>query len=430
MQLPAPTKAEVSAMSPTRMWRPWSPVSQPAPVTIVRARGCQVRDENGNWYLDGISGALNVSCGHGHPRLIEAAMRQINELSHYDLTNASHPLAEALAARLADLLPDPLGPTLLLNSGSEAVEAAIWIAHEYWRNLGEPRDRVITFELGYHGSTSLARHLSGLPHVQTGWSAPFQVDRVSLPGDARSVRFPENAEMLLAGFERLLNGARPAAAVLVEPLLNVGGGIVLPPGLLAGLRALCHRTGTLLIIDEVFCGFGRTGRMFGFEHDGITPDIVAMSKGISSGYVPLAAVTTTQEIHASFTAEPLIQGLRYGHTTGGHAVAAAVAMAVIDVITEDGLVANAAARGAALLAQLQKLETDSRVTDVRGLGLVTVVETDHPDVATAAVAMARRSGVLVRQQGTNIMICPPLPLDADQAAEIGDCLLGAFSQIY
>ncbi|WP_278256802.1 aminotransferase class III-fold pyridoxal phosphate-dependent enzyme [Nocardioides convexus] len=141
--------------------------------------------------------------------------------------------------------------------------------------------------------------------------------------------------------------------MIVEPLLGLGGCVVLPKGFLARLRALCDEHGALLILDEVFCGFGRTGRMFGFDHDEIAPDLVTLSKGISGGYLPLAAVGATSTIKRSFLAEPIAQGLRYGHTTGGHAVAAAVANAVLDVMADERLVENSAAQGARLLAGLK-----------------------------------------------------------------------------
>ncbi|MEU4565055.1 aspartate aminotransferase family protein [Micromonospora sp. NPDC023956] len=417
-------------MSASHMWRPWSPVASPThPLTLVHGEGNRVRDSEGGWYLDGIAGALNASCGHGHPRLIEAAHRQMARLAHYDLVNAVHPAAEWITERLAALLPGDLGQTLLVNSGSEATEAAVRIALEHWRNVGEPRDRVVTFAAGYHGSTALALALSGLPYTHSGWVDPFPVHRVALPGSARSARTAVDGAMLAARFAEAFTAGPPPAAVVVEPLLNVGGGIVLPPGLLARIRALCDQHGTLLVLDEVFCGFGRTGRMFGFDHDGVTPDIVTTSKGISGGYVPLGAVTTTDAVKQSFHAEPLLRGLRYGHTTGGHAVAAAVALAVLDVVEEEGLVANAAARGATLLDRLDPLLAYPGVVDVRGLGLVVTVESADPGLASAAVLGARARGLLVRQQGACVMVIPPLTLTAGETEQLADTLLAAFDQV-
>ncbi|MFJ8155123.1 aspartate aminotransferase family protein [Streptomyces sp. NPDC094468] len=401
------------------LWRPWTPITQQADsMRIVEAQGNRVRDAEGNWYLDGISGVLNASCGHGHPRLIEAATLQFQQLVHYDPMVSSHDPAETLASRLAEILPGELNETCLVNSGSEATEAAIRIALQYWRNIDEHRNRVITFEAAYHGTTFLAQQLSGLPFTVSEWAPPFPIEHVSLPGSPRAVRTEEGADALIAEFARALESGPPAAAVMVEPLLGLGGCVVLPAGFLARLRELCDQHGTLLILDEVFCGFGRTGRMFGFEHDGITPDIVTMSKGISGGYLPLAATTVTSAIKETFAREPVAQGLRYGHTTGGHAVASAVANAVLDVMADEKLVANSATQGATLLDGLQQLESSPLITDVRGLGLVVAIETDTPDSAAAIAAGAARAGLMTRHERGVIRIAPPLTITAGDTMEL------------
>lgn len=408
-----------NSTSTSSLWRPWTSIAQQAnSMRIVEAKGNRVRDAEGRWYLDGISGVLNASCGHGHPRLIEAATRQFQQLVHYDPMVSSHDPAETLTARLADLLPGGLNETVLLNSGSEATEAALRIALQYWRNNGENRNRVITFEAAYHGTTYLAQQLSGLPFTVSEWAPPFPIDHVSLPASPREMRTEAGAEALIGLFAKALEAGPPAAAVMVEPLLGLGGCVVLPAGFLAGLRELCDRHGALLILDEVFCGFGRTGRMFGFDHDGITPDIVTMSKGISGGYLPLAAVTVTSSIKETFVREPVAQGLRYGHTTGGHAVAAAVGNAVLDVMADERLVENSAAQGATLLEGLRRLESSPLIADVRGLGLVIAIEADAPESAAAIAEAAARAGVMTRHERGVIRIAPPLTLTDEDTAEI------------
>jgi adenosylmethionine-8-amino-7-oxononanoate aminotransferase len=409
------------------LWRPWTPVTQQVGLQITKAQGTRVRDADGTWYLDGISGVLNASCGHGHPRLIEAATRQMQVLAHYDPMAASHQPAETLAARLAEIMPGDLNETFLVNSGSEGIEAALKIAWQYWRNLGEDRQRLISFEAGYHGTTALGQELSGLPFTVNDWANRFPVDHVALPAPPRALRSTEGAEALLARFSRALESGTPAAAVIVEPLLGLGGCVVLPEGFLAGLRRLCDEHGTLLILDEIFCGFGRTGRMFGFEHDGITPDIVVSSKGISSGLIPLAAVTATTAIKETFSSAPVAQGLRYGHTTGGHAVAAAVANAVLDVMAEDKLVENSADRGAAIQAGLDAFRSHPRIADIRGQGLVIAIEADSEESAGVIATAATRSGLLVRDERGVVRIAPPLTITADESKEIVDRLSGAIA---
>jgi adenosylmethionine-8-amino-7-oxononanoate aminotransferase len=408
-----------NSTSTSSLWRPWTPITQPAgPMRIVETKGNRVRDADGRWYVDGISGVLNASCGHGHPRLIETATRQLQQLVHYDPMVSTHDPAETLTSRLAGILPGELNETCLLNSGSEATEAALRIALHYWRNIGEPRNRVITFEAAYHGTTHLAQQLSGLPFTVSEWAPPFPIEHIALPASPREMRAKENGDALLARFAQALEAGPAAAAVMVEPLLGLGGCVVFPAGFLAGLRRLCDQHGALLILDEVFCGFGRTGRMFGFEHDGITPDIVTMSKGISGGYLPLAAVTVTSPIKQSFVQEPVAHGLRYGHTTGGHAVAAAVANTVLDVIADEKLVENAAAQGTALLEGLRELESAPVIADVRGLGLVVAIEADSPESAAAIAEAAAEAGVMTRHERGVIRIAPPLTLTTDDTAEI------------
>ncbi|GHD49099.1 aminotransferase family protein [Streptomyces mirabilis] len=409
-----------SSTSTSSLWRPWTPITQQAnSLRIVEAQGTRVRDAEGNWYLDAISGVLNASCGHGHPRLIEAANRQFQQLVHYDPMVSSHNPAETLALRLAETLPGELNEIVLLNSGSEATEAALRIALQYWRNIGEDRNRVITFEAAYHGTTYLAQQLSGLPFTVSEWAPPFPIEHISLPAAPREMRTEESADALIALFAKALETGPPAAAVMVEPLLGLGGCVVLPAGFLTRLRKLCDQHGALLILDEVFCGFGRTGRMFGFDHDGITPDIVTLSKGISGGYLPLAATAVTSVIKQSFVREPIAQGLRYGHTTGGHAVASAVANTVLDIMADEKLVENSAAQGATLLDGLQKLvESSPLVTDVRGLGLVIAIETDTEESAGAIAEAAARAGVMTRHERGVIRIAPPLTLTAADTAEM------------
>jgi len=419
-----------STTTTSPLWRPWSSATQAAdPLQIVEGRGTRVRDGEGNWYLDGISGVLNTSCGHAHPRLVEAATRQLSQLSHYDLMVASHPPAETLAARLAALLPGELNEMVLLNSGSEAIEAALRIALTYWRNIGENRDRVITFANGYHGSTSLAQQLSGLPFMVSDWETPFPIEPIPFPVPPGELRTPEACDALVARFAEALDNGTPAAAVLVEPLLSVAGMIVLPTGFLSRLRELCDRHGTLLVVDEVFCGFGRTGRMFGFEHEQVVPDIVTMSKALSGGCVPMAVTAATSTLRESFKHEPVTQGFRYGHTTGGHAVASAVANAVLDVITDEDLVANAATQGAALLEGLSRFRTHPGVVDVRGLGLATAIETDALETSGAIVRAARRHGLMIKQQRDIVLVVPPLTITSDETAELVKMIDAAFDDV-
>ncbi|MEJ3746444.1 aminotransferase class III-fold pyridoxal phosphate-dependent enzyme [Actinomycetes bacterium KLBMP 9797] len=408
------------------VWHPWSPISAERDrLMIVRGSAWWAWDADGNRYLD--AGSMNSTCGYGHPYVVEAAARQLSRMHGVDLSANGHDVAGELAGRLASHLPDSLSRTLFVNSGSEGIEAATMIAAAYHAHVGDPRTRVVTFARGYHGSTHLARSLSALPPTAHYLRDPLPVTRVEFPVSTAAMRDPETLRLLVSAFERAVGADasdRPSA-VLVEPIVNVGGGVLLPPGFLRALRELCDATGTLLILDEVFTGYGRTGRMFAFEHDGAVPDILVSSKGLSGGYAPIAAVTVREPVYRTFDRDPVMGGLRYGHTTSGHAVACAAAVATLEVIEKEDLVTRSREVGAYLLDELAALRGRGAVTDVRGLGLAVILELASEPAATDLVAAARRLRLLVRQHGAAVMLVPPLTIGSDVADLVVDRITAA-----
>lgn len=412
------------------VWHPWSPIDAPGQrVMADRASGLRLWDVDGVEYLDASS--LNAIVGYAHPAIVAAAAEQLARLHGLDISVQDHIPVGRLAERLAGFLSGGLTRTLFTNSGSEGIEASAVIAVGYWANVGQPRTRIVSFARGYHGSTILARSLSGLPPTSHPFAPPLIVSHVDLPVADRKVREPETLALLLSAFDDAIGddpGDLPMA-VLVEPLINVGGGIVLPPGFLTELRALCDARGVLLILDEVFTGIGRTGAMFGFQHDGIEPDIVVSSKGLSGGYAPIAAVTVQERIYETFRDDPVIGGLRYGHTTSGHPVACATALATLDVVERQHLVKRSRTLGAQLLEQLQPLEQRPPVVDVRGLGLLVVFEMATPEQASALLDAAQRQRLLLRQQGRAVMVVPPLNIDSADLDEITARVTAAVDEV-
>ncbi|MFD4790025.1 aspartate aminotransferase family protein [Streptomyces sp. NPDC058459] len=406
------------------MWHTWSPVdADRTELTLWRGEGYRVQDIEGREYID--ASALNSTCGYAHPDVIEAITTQLGRLHHVDVSLGSHEPVGLLAERLASYLPQDMAHTLFVNSGSEGFEAALMIAASYWEHIGRPRQRVVAFSAGYQGSTLVSRGLSTLPRVAHPLASPVPLSLVDLPGTPRQVRQPETTPVLLDAFARALegDGSDPAMAVVVEPFLNVGGGVLLPPGFLRGLRELCDRHGVLLILDEVFTGYARTGRMFAYQWEQAEPDILVTSKGLSGGYVPIASVSVRDRIYESFVHEPVIGGLRYGHTTSGHPVASAAALATLDVIEREGLVKRAQVFGERLLERLGPLAGSGEVLDVRGLGLITVLETSSTEAATGIVARAREKGLILRRQGAHgqsVLIVPPLIVDEEGLTAIMD----------
>jgi adenosylmethionine-8-amino-7-oxononanoate aminotransferase len=412
------------------LWHPWSPpAGDQAWRMMARGEGYRVWDVEGREFID--ASALNSTCGYAHPEVMAAIGGQLARLHMVDLSAASCEPAGLLAERIASYLPPVLSKTLLVNSGSEGIEAAVMIAASYWSHVGRQRSRVVAFARAYHGSTLVSRSLSGLPFTDHPFREPLPVTHVELPASPRELREPGSLPLLLGGFERAI-GNDPSdlpIAVVVEPLLNVGGGVVLPAGFLRGLSGLCAATGTLLIADEVFTGYGRTGRMFACQHEDVVPDILVSSKGLAGGYLPITAVTVKQRIHDTFNDDHSVRGgLRYGHTTSGHAVACAAALATLDVIEKEDLAERSRYLGARLLGRLAPLAGDGEVCDVRGLGLVLTVEMSSVDAANRLMLRAQDAGLLLRQQGQAVMAVPPLIIDdrgADEiAARLERCLAG------
>ncbi|MER7172977.1 aspartate aminotransferase family protein [Streptomyces mesophilus] len=393
----------------SHLWHIWSPVTTDmAHSMFVRGAGSYLTDVEGKEYLDASS--LNLTCGYAHPGIIGAMAGQSARMHGYDLSVATHDLAGAVAERVASLMPSALSRTLLTNSGTEGCEAALLIAGMYAGLRGEPRTRVVTFESGYHGSTVLTRSLSGLPHLDHPFHNPLRVSRVPLPRPARQTRQPEALGPLLDGMRQALTAdpAAPPLAVLVEPLVNVGGGVVLPDGFLTGLRDLCDTHGALLIVDEVSTGYGRTGRLFAFQRENVVPDIVVSSKGLASGYAPIAAVSVRETIYQAFAEDSYLGGLRFGQTTSGHAVACAAALATLDLLEDQKLTERAEQLGGRLLRELGTFLGSADITDVRGLGLFVSVEFAEETTAARVVEAARRHGLLLRRQGQVAMAVPPL----------------------
>ncbi len=405
------------------LWHTWSPVTADrTDLMMQRGQGYRLWDTDGREYVDATSAALNATCGYAHPAVIEAVTRQLGRLQHFDLSQGGHEPAGLLAERIAAHLPAGLSRTLLVNSGSEAFEAAMFIAVSHWSHVGRPRRRVVAFARGYHGATALTKSMSMLPRSRTPFLPPLPVTFVELPDEPHLMRRPEALPALLAAFERAIgdDADGPPAAVVVEPFLNVGGAVVLPDGFLRGLRALCDASGALLVLDEVFTGFGRTGAMFAFEHEGVEPDLLVTGKGLCSGYLPIAAVTAQQFIYEGFTADPLIGGLLYGHTTSGHAIACAGALATLDVLEREGLVERAATLGARLLEQVTSLNGTGPVLDVRGLGLTVVLQTPSAQAAAAFADRAQAHGLLLRKPGDAVMAIPPLVIDEDGIDQVAE----------
>jgi len=422
------------------------------PMIVAEGDGAWVTDVDGNRYLDGLSGQWCVNVGYGRERLADAAAKQLKRLAFHPLTRGHVPAIE-LGERLEELLGGERA-TFYANSGSEANELAFKLVRQYHQLRGEPgRFKIIARYRAYHGSTLGALSATGQAMRRVGYEplAPGFL-HVPPPDPYREGIADDDLDAYgrrcAADLERTIEFELPesVAAVILEPIIT-GGGILIPPdSYLPAVKAACERHGVLLIVDEVICGFGRTGTWFGHDGSGVRPDLVTMAKGITSAYIPLAATVVSDEIFAAFPADPADTGrLRHINTFGGHPAGCAVALETLAIMEEEGLVERSAAAGAALLARLQDALGDHPlVGDVRGRGLLIGIElvadqaTRAPAeraVSAGIVAAAQQRGLLVGRNVDTaagldnvIALAPPLSLTDADADHIVDVLGAVFAE--
>jgi 4-aminobutyrate aminotransferase len=395
---------------------------------VVEGSGCVVKTSDGTEYLDFTSGIAVTSTGHCHPRVVAAIQEQAARFIHAQANCYRNPILEQLADRLASVTPAGIDRFFVTNSGAEATEAAVKLAR-----YATGRTNVIVMDGSFHGRTMLTMAMTT---SKTGYRAGYQ----PLPAGIFVTPFPRAFEWHVdeaSATERALEGLRrllrtqtaPAetAAIVMEPVLGEGGYIAAPAEYVQGVRSICDEHGMCFVADEVQTGFGRTGRMFAVEHANVTPDIVVMAKGIASGF-PIAAIGARTELMDRWPTGA------HGGTYGGNPIGCAAAIATIDVIEQEGLVANAAARGAQLVDALTALQVQHQgLGDVRGLGLMVaaefVDERGEPDAARTAAVIAhclRAHRVIFMNAGTDANIVRWMPPLIVNAAQI-DQAVAAFS---
>ena len=399
-------------------------LKQATGVVAARGEGVLLYDEDDRRYLDFTAGIGVTSTGHCHPRVVEAAQRQVGMLIHGQYTTVMHRPLLTLVDRMGDVLPPGLDRMFFANSGSEAVEAALRLSRQ-----ATGRPNVIVFHGGFHGRTVAAASLttSGTK-FRSGFSPLMAGVHIAPFPDPTHFGWPveQATDFALAQLDYILQTlTSPAdtAAFLVEPVLGEGGYVPANERFFAGLRERADQHGILLVVDEVQTGFGRTGKFWGGEHFNAEPDILITAKGLASGF-PLSGIAASSELMAK--AWPGSQGGTYG----ANAVACAAALATLDVIRDEGLVDNSAQRGAQLKEALQLVaDKHDRITDVRGLGLMIGNEfrdaDGRPDPVTAAAAQqeAARRGLLLLTCGAwgqVVRFIPALVVTSDQVDEAAD----------
>jgi putrescine aminotransferase len=414
---------------------------------ITRAEGCRIYDAEGRSLLDGMAGLWCVNVGYGREELARVAYEQMQELPFYNtfFRTATPPVVQ-LATRLSKITGGDLQHFFFSNSGSEAVDTAFRLARHYWNVVGQPKRKILISRWNaYHGSTVAGASLGGMKfmHAQGGLPIPG-IEHVMQPylfGDGFGEdpeRFAERAAQAIE--ERILAvGAENVAAFIGEPVQGAGGVIIPPPGYWPRVEAICRKYGILLICDEVICGFGRLGRWFGYQHFGVTPDIVTMAKGISSGYLPISATAVSARIVAALRESN--DEFAHGFTYSGHPTAAAVALKNIEIIDSEGLVERVADDvGPYLSRALAQLASHELVGEARSLGLIGGVEivrkkgtnerfggkegTAGPIVRDLCI----RNGLMVRGIRDTIVMCPPFIITHAEIDELVAILARSLDQ--
>jgi adenosylmethionine-8-amino-7-oxononanoate aminotransferase len=391
----------------------WHPFTQQRdwvgdePVMIVRGEGSELIDDRGRRYLDGVSSLWCNVHGHRHPRIDEALRDQLDRVAHSTMLGLSHPGAAQLAERLVEIAPPGLSRVFYSDSGSTAVEVALKMAFQHWQLRGGQHVRRTSFvhlEGAYHGDTIGSVSVGGIELFHSTYRPLLFRSHRAKPGDV------DDMARVLGRWEEEI------AAVIVEPLVQGAAGMLVhPPGYLRAVRELCDSHGALLICDEVATGFGRTGTMFACERERVAPDLLCLAKGITGGYMPLAATLATERIYETFLGAPEeARTFFHGHTYTGNPIACAAALASLDVFREERTLVRLQPKIRLLRELLESVEVMPEVAEVRRCGFMVGIALGAHDpslrMGHRVTLEARRRGVLVRPLGDTVVLMPPLSI--------------------
>ena len=374
------------------------------PLVLVEGSGAMLRDIHGNEYIDGNSSIWTNIHGHRHPKIDAAIKSQLDRMAHVSFLGSTNVPAIELAEQLAGCFPPrTLTRTFYSDDGSTAVEVAVKMTLQYWQLCGNPsKKRFVAFENAYHGDTTGAASLGGVETFTSRFSA---------------IHFPVERVADVEGLSPL--DASQIAAVIIEPLVQGAAGVRLwPQGMLRALRAWCDARNVLLIFDEVLTAFGRTGRLFACEHEGVLPDFLCLAKGLTGGYLPLAATLTTERVFEAFLGDyPERKTFFYGHSYCGNPLGCAAALASLRIFQEEGTLETLKGKISYLTELLESLRSRPNVGDVRQCGFIAGIEVRadtgepfswHEQTGARVCEAARRHGLLTRPILDTIVLIPPL----------------------
>ncbi|MEX0643054.1 MAG: adenosylmethionine--8-amino-7-oxononanoate transaminase [Pirellulales bacterium] len=468
-----PTRDELLNWDRRHYWHAFTQMADYEPLVIARAEGCRLFDVDGRSYLDGASSMWCNVHGHRHPRIDAAIREQLDLVAHCTSLGMGCDTTVRLAKRLADLAPNELNRVFFASDGSSAVEVALKMAFQYWRQCESPQPKKTKFmALGeaYHGDTIGSASVGGIVRFH-GLFEPllFDVIRVPLPdlgsrlGGMLSGRSPvsmshvgDNMPTPLCGedmapdvgdFLRQMESTLAAhheevAAMVIEPLVQCAAGMVMhPPGYLRGVRELTQKFGVLLIADEVAVGMGRTGTMFACQQEGVVPDMLCLGKGLTGGYLPMSATLTTDKIFNAFLGGPHEgRTLHHGHTYSGNPLAAAAALATLDVFEEEQTLAKLPAKIERLGEHLTRLFEHPHVSRTRQCGFIGALELTPDKASGLPYAVSERRawrvcrealsrGVWIRPLGDVLYVMPPLAISLGELDELMEVLSVTINEV-
>jgi len=435
-------KAELGRADKQYVWHPFTQQQSweaDAPIIIDRAEGSYLIDVDGNRFLDGVSSLWVNVHGHHRPEINAAITEQLDRVAHSTFLGLTHAPGIELARRLMDVVPGQLQRVFYSDTGAAAVEIALKMAFQYWRQRPDPRPEKTKFfclHNAYHGDTIGALSVGGIDLFQQIYH-PLLFPTVKAP-EAYCYRchlgktYPSCRFACLEEIERAIAAhADELAAVIMEPLVQGAAGIIVyPPGYTRAVWEIAKRHGVLFIADEVATGFGRTGKMFACEHEGVEPDLMAVGKGISGGYLPLAATFATDEIYRAFLGRPEeAKTFYHGHTYTGNPIACAAALASLDLFEQDHTLDQLQPKIAAMTEGLEAIRDLPLVGDVRQRGFIAGIELVkdpatgeafpiEEQVGVQVTKEARRHGVMLRPLSDVLVLMPPLSISADELATL------------
>ncbi|AMA74733.1 adenosylmethionine--8-amino-7-oxononanoate transaminase [Aneurinibacillus thermoaerophilus] len=437
------------------VWHPFTQMKtyrREKPLIIERGEGSYLYDVEGNKYLDGYSSLWVNVHGHNHPELNEALIQQAGKIAHSTLLGAANVPSILLAKKLVEITPKGLTKVFYSDSGSTSVEIALKMAYQYWQ-LKDPiryagkKNKFISLREAYHGDTIGSVSVGGMETFHHIFK-PLLFERLEAPAPY-TYRLTENNDaeackmLCLKALDTMLREHHEEiAGLIIEPLVQGAAGMITAPdGFLRGVRELCTRYNVLMIADEVAVGFGRTGTLFACEQENVEPDFLCVAKGLTAGYLPLAATLVREEIYEAFLGEPEeLRTFFHGHTYTGNQLACAVALKNIELIEREKLIDSLVAKIECLAQNLEKFHTLPHVGDVRQRGMMVGIELVqdkdskktfpmHMQVEHNVILHARQNGAIIRPLGPVIVLMPILSMSLEELEQLTDITYEAIKTV-